>query len=383
MIGVTDFRSGSDLNAFAGLRAEVRDFLAATLHDLPPRKRALSWSGCDEDFSRKLGERGWIGMTWPARYGGAERSALERFVVVEELLAAGAPVMAHWFADRQFGPLLLKFGTEEQRQAILPQIVRGSCYISIGLSEPNAGSDLASVQTRAREVAGGYRLSGTKLWTSLANRAHYMIVLCRTDDAPQDRKLGLSQLLVDMTAPGISVNPITDMTGARHFNEVVFNDVFIPHSAVIGQRGNGWSQAMSELAHERSGAERYMSSLVLVNQLAERVRRCPSAEGFGELGRIAAHLAVLRRMSFVVAGMLESGEEPGLQAALVKDLGAVFEQEIPAIARRLFDVEPALDADDEYAATLAFTLLQAPSFSLRGGTREILRGIIARGVGLR
>lgn len=366
------------------LRAEVRAFLETELADRPPRERARSWNGFDAAFSRRMGERGWIGMTWPKRYGGRERSALHRYVVLEEMLAAGAPVAAHWIADRQSGPLLLKFGTEEQRQSILPRIVAGECFFCIGMSEPDSGSDLAAVRTRAQPVDGGYRVNGTKLWTTYAHRAHYMILFCRTDGGAESRHEGTSQLLVDLrNTPGITIRPIFDLSGAHHFNEIVFEDVFLPESALIGKRGEGWKQVMSELAFERSGPERFLSSMSLLTELVRVLGEAPSDRAAIALGRLTAHLVVLRRLSRSVAGMLEKGENPALQAALVKDLGAVFEQEIPEIARQLVEAEPDARSTQEFSAVLARTLMDAPSFSLRGGTREILRGIIARGLGLR
>lgn len=366
------------------LRREVRAFLAEQLADLPPRRRALSWMGSDPAFSRALGARGWIGMTWPRRYGGHERSALDRYVVMEELLAAGAPVGAHWIADRQSGPLLLQHGTPEQRARVLPRIAAGDCYFCIGMSEPDAGSDLAAVRTRAVEVEGGYHVSGTKLWTTGAHFAHYMVLFCRTGtDTSDERRAGTSQFLLDLATPGVTIRPVIDMTGAHHFNEVVLDEVFVPADALIGRAGDGWDQVISELALERSGPERFFSSFELLNQLCEVLGRTPSDQAAEAIGRIVAHVAVLRGLSQSVAGMLERGANASVQAVIVKDLGATLEQEIPEIARRLVAVEPDIDAASEFAATLAVTLLTAPSFSLRGGTREILRGMIARGLGLR
>lgn len=365
-----------------GLRREVRDFLSVELADRRPRDRARTWTGFDAGFSRKLGERGWIGMTWPKRYGGHERSALERYVVLEELLAAGAPVAAHWIADRQSGPLLLKAGTEAQRQAILPRIAAGECFICIGMSEPDVGSDLAAVRTRATPVDGGFRVSGTKLWTTYGHRSHYMILFCRTG-AQEERQGGTSQFLVDLALPGIAVRPIADLSGESHFNEVVFDDALLPASALIGELGGGWAQVMSELAFERSGPERFLSSFVLLGELIRALGANPSERALVAVGRLVAHLVTLRQMSRSVAGLLERGENPSLQAAVVKDLGALLEQELPEIVRTLTPVEPDLGSDDDLAATLAHLVLAAPSFSLRGGTREVLRGIIARGLGLR
>lgn len=368
--------------ALEALRQEVREFLSSELAPLPPRERIRSWMGFDAEFSRKLGKRGWIGMTWPKRYGGQERSALERYVVLEELLAAGAPVSAHWIADRQSGPLLLKYGTEEQRREILPRIAAGECFFCIGMSEPDAGSDLASVRTRAETVEGGFRINGTKVWTTNAHHCHYMVLFCRTG-AQEERHAGFSQFLVDMKTPGITIRPIGDLSGEHHFNEVVFQDVFLPRSALLGKEGDGWKQVMEELAFERSGPERFLSSFVAMVEAVRAVQAAPSDAAHAAIGRMTAQLMVLRRLSRSVAGMLQRQEKPDLQASLVKDLGGVFEQEVPDIIRSLVDVEPSLTTRDELSATLGRLVLLAPSFSLRGGTREILRGIIARGLGLR
>ncbi|WP_127088909.1 acyl-CoA dehydrogenase family protein [Aquabacter cavernae] len=363
------------------LRAEVRAFLAETIATRTPLERAQSWIGFDADFSRRMGERGWIAMTWPKAYGGHERTALHRYVVLEEMLAAGAPVAAHWIADRQSGPTLLRYGSAAQRADILPRIATGQCFFCIGMSEPGSGSDLAAARTRAEPVEGGYRVSGTKLWTTYAHEAHYMILLART--APGERHEGLSQFLVDMKTPGITVRPIVDIAGAHHFNEVHFEDVFLPADSILGNPGDGWKQVMGELAFERSGPERFLSSFTLLKELVRVLADDPREAAQEAVGRLVAHLIVLRRLSTSVAGMLQAGQDPQLDAAVVKDLGALFEQEIPEIARRLVSGEPSLASTSSFLNVLAYTTLNAPSFSLRGGTREILRGIIARGLGLR
>jgi hypothetical protein len=376
-----EFPTSASATGHDQLRHEVRAFLAQELRDRRPRDRAQSWNGFDADFTRKVAARGWIGMTWPKRYGGQERGALERYIVIEEMLAAGAPVAAHWMADRQSGPLLLKFGTELQKQELLPRIVTGTCYFCIGMSEANSGSDLAAARTRALPVDGGYLVNGAKLWTTYAHKAHYMILFCRTSEGR--RQEGTSQLLVDLKSPGISIRPILDMSGAHHFNEVSFVDVFVPATGLIGVEGEGWSQVMGELAFERSGPERFLSTVPLMTELVRNLHDTKSDQTLVGIGRLMASLGVLRRLSQSVAGMLESGESPALQACIVKDLGALFEQEIPEVSRHLAEAEPSLTDECEYSASLAASMMAAPSFSLRGGTREILRGIIARGLGLR
>jgi acyl-CoA dehydrogenase len=362
------------------LRAQVRAFLAEALRDHDPALRARSWMGSDADFSRKLGERGWIGMTWPARYGGAERSMLERYVVLEELLAAGAPVGAHWVADRQSGPMLMRYAPDTLAPRIVPRIVRGEVFFCIGMSEPDTGSDLASIRTRATRTDRGWRIDGRKVWTSRAHRAHYMIALVRTSERGENRHAGMSQLLVDMTTPGITVRPIVNQLGEHDFNEVTFDGAVVPHENLIGEEGDGWKQVVAELAFERAGPERYLSGTQLLLEMLEAADTADPRHA-ESLGRAVAGYATMRQMSVGVALMLADGEDPALAAALVKDQGALLEQSLPELAHDLFGGRMALDSP--LARTAAYTTLAAPSFSLRGGTREILRGIIAKGLGLR
>jgi len=370
------------------LRRDVRSFLAEELRDRTPHQRAESWSGSDPAFSRKMGERGWIGMTWPKRYGGHERSALDRYVVLEEMLAAGAPVGHHWVADRQSGPSILRNGTEAQREMILPKIAAGDCSFCIGMSEPDSGSDLAAARTRAQRVQGGWLVNGTKVWTSGAHRADYMILFCRTGSKPDgDRHAGASQFLVDMNQArggGMTVRPILDMRGAHHFNEVAIEDLLLPDDALLGQEGDGWAQVTAELAFERSGPDRFLSAFTLLLEAVRALGPSAPERAAVAVGRLTSHILALRRLSRSVAGMLQAGEDPALQAALVKDLGNVLEQETVEAVRLLVDVEPTEeDGSPPLVAVLAHLVMTAPSFSLRGGTREILRGIIARGLGLR
>jgi alkylation response protein AidB-like acyl-CoA dehydrogenase len=364
------------------LRREVRDFLAE-------ERASGRWEPVGDfgshhlpDFSRRLGERGWIGMTWPKKYGGHERSALERYVVTEELLIAGAPVAAHWTSDRQSGPLLLRYGTEEQRREFLPRIARGEIFFCIGMSEPDSGSDLASLRTRAVPVEGGWEITGAKIWTSHAHRSHYMIALCRTSPADGDRHKGLSQFIVDLKTPGIAIRPIRNLAGKLDFNEVVFDRAFVPANRLVGTEGDGWTQVTSELAYERSGPERFVSTFRLLLEFLRRIGEEPDDRAAETAGRLVAHLWTLRRMSLSVAGMLQAGMAPNLEASLVKDLGNAFEREVPELVRLAAPGRPRR-GNDRLEEILAETVLHAPSFTLRGGTREILRGVVARGLGLR
>ena len=369
--------------AAEALRSEVRAFIAAEVASGAFTPSRNSWSSFDAAFSRKCGARGYIGMRWPKQYGGHERSALERYVVTEEMLAGGAPVGAHWVADRQSGHQILRYGSERAKRSILPKIAAGECYFSIGMSEPDSGSDLAAVRTRASKAEGGWNISGTKVWTSSAHQTHYLIALARTAPKEEDRHAGMTQFIVDLSRPGVSVRPIYNLYGGHDFNEVVFDEYFVPDDMVMGEVGMGWKLVTGELAFERSGPDRFLSTYQLLLESIRAVGPEPDARSANEIGRFVAHLATLRRMSTSVAGMLERGAQPAVEAALVKDVGTAFEREIPETFRHLIAVEPTLGAGASYPELLGMTILRAPGFTIRGGTREILRGMIARGLGLR
>ena len=362
------------------LRAEVRAFLAEALADYPAAKRVRNWSGHSPAFSRQLGAKGWIGMTWPQRYGGQARSPLERYVVLEELLSAGAPVAAHWIAERQSALLLMKHSPDLLAPRIVPGIARGETYFCIGMSEPDSGSDLASIRTRAVRTDAGWVVNGRKVWTSNAHHSPWMIALVRTGSGGEQRQAGLSQLLVDMASPGLEVRPILNQLGEHDFNEVTFDDVLVPHAHLIGTEGDGWAQVSGELAFERSGPERYLSSSQLLLEMLAQADASDARQAVA-LGRVVAGYATLRQMSLGVAGMLARGDNPALAAALVKDQGALVEQAMPDIAHELFGGVAA--PGSALAQAMAYTAQAVPSFSLRGGTREILRGMVAKGLGLR
>jgi alkylation response protein AidB-like acyl-CoA dehydrogenase len=372
--------------AFDGLRREVRAFLAAASQHWSGWDVGHSWTRFDRDFSREVGRRGWIGMSWPRAYGGHERAAVERYIVVEELLAVGAPVGAHWVGDRQSGPLILRVGTEAQKRRFLPQIAAGEAAFCIGLSEPGSGSDLASLRSRATRVEGGWRLNGRKIWTTFAKQCDFMVGLFRSHGSPDtDKHKGLSQFLIDLKSSGLDIRPIVDLTGEAHFNEITFDDVFVPADLLVGQEGEGWAQANAELAFERSGPDRYLSSFPLLPLAINTVRSHGQVDRLSArcLGEALADLTTLREMSLSILGQLAAGHTPAQEAALTKDLGTTFEQRLPELVRELIDPAPIRIAGDFLSELEAYLIQTVPSYSLRGGTREIMRGIIARGLGLR
>jgi alkylation response protein AidB-like acyl-CoA dehydrogenase len=355
-----DFELPAELVA---LGAQARAVGLAAVADLPVHED--SWLiGTSREFSLELAERGWLGMTWPIEEGGHGRSALERFVVFEALISTGAPLATSWFADRQIGPTLLQFGTAEQRRRFLPDIVAGTSAWSIGMSEPDAGSDVASIRTRAVRDGDDWIVDGTKIWTSGAADADWCYVIARTDpDAPPHA--GLSELIVDLHSPGVSISPITDMTGNRHFCEVVYSDVRVPGANLVGQENGSFRQVMRQMEHERGGIDRLVSNRALydgVLPLADRddplVRQEIAALESGY--RIGRHL-VLREVL---------GQAPAGFSAATKTFCTEFEQQVADFCVRV------AGADALLSSRVARNVCYAPAYTIMGGTTNILRNIL-------
>ena len=369
------------------LRKQVRAFLAEEIAagTFDPYKPNREDTDAPE-FSRKVGAKGWLGMTWPKKYGGHERSFLERYVVTEEMRVANAPTRRFFVADRQSGPVLLKYAPERIKMDILPRICRGEVCFAIGMSEPNSGSDLFAAKTRATRTDGGFLINGTKIWTSSAHIADYMIAIFRTSPpTKENRRHGLTQFLVKMKQPGIEVNPIGQITGQYEFNEVVFTDHFVPDDHMLGEIDGAWKQATSELAYERSGPERFLETFQVMIELVRVLGDKPDLRAAEGLGRLVAQLHTLRRMSVSVNGMLAAGKEPVVEGSVVKDLGTLWEQKLPHKAREVAAFVEAEDSGNRVAFEehLAFATTIAPKLTIQGGTTEVLRGIIAAGLGMR
>jgi len=387
--GQSDMLTALDFTAVPeeelAFRTEIRAFLKETLVDYPFHQRARSWMGSNAQFSRKLGEKGWLGLTIPKEFGGSGKSFFSRFVLAEELLASGAPVASHWIADRQSAPLILRYGTQQQREFYIPPICRGESFFCIGMSEPNSGSDLASIRTRAVPNEKGWLLNGSKIWTTNAHHCHYMIALVRTSGESADRHKGLSQLIIDLSLPGVTRKPIVDMAGDAHFSEVFFENVQLTADALIGVEGQGWEQVNAELAFERSGPERIYSSIALLECWSQALREQNVRDHATSalLGGLLAEMAVLRALSLAVTQKLVDGESPAIEASVVKDYGTDFEQKLIREISSWLGAHPDFIVSGDLLKTLGYLEQMGVTFSLRGGTREILRGIIARGLGLR
>ncbi|MDA3645384.1 acyl-CoA dehydrogenase family protein [Saccharopolyspora indica] len=351
------------------LRREVRELCREWREAGRYRPRPDAWlRSFDLAFSRELAGRGWLGMTWPKAVGGGERSNRARLVLTEELLRAGAPVAAHWIGDRQIGPSILRHGTERLQREILPGIAAGEFVFCLGMSEPDAGSDLAAVRTAATRVPGGWRIDGRKIWTSHAHRATHAYLLARSEKS-EVKHAGLTEFVLDMTASGVSVSPIVDMAGSHHFNEVVFEGVFVPEHRVIGAVGNGWQQVTEQLSYERGGPERVLSTYPVLAELL-----AVADDGLAaEVGELVARLATLRALCVQVAEALDAGEAPVRAAAALKYLGTAFERDVLECARRASG--SGVIAPE---STLGEAILAAPGFSIRGGSSEVLLSILAK-----
>ncbi len=366
------------------LQSDVRDFLAA---ELPPGSYmpGLGMSAAsDRAFSKKMADRGWVGMSLPKEWGGHDRTAVDRFVVVEEMLRWGAPVAYHWVADRQTGNIINKFGSDEQKTRFLPKICAGELGFSIGMSEPDSGSDLASVTTRAERDQGGWIVNGTKIWTSNAHQNDWFICLLRTQplESGGNKREGLSQFLIDIhDTPGLELGPIPFLNGEHHFNEVSFTDVFVPDENVVGVPGMGWNQNTTEMAYERGGPDRWLSVFSTVEQLLREAEGTAMGERTIELlGELAARWWGIRNLSLSVARLIDSGHAPSIESSLVKEMATRFELETIEKLVELVDTELSLESESLFEQLLSQCVLTGPGNTIRGGTIEILRSVASKGL---
>ena len=367
-----DLRADTDAAQRLGaLREQVRELTASWLAAGRYTPRSDCWlRSFDLAFSRELAARGLIGITWPVEFGGGGLDARSRLVVTEELLRAGAPVAAHWIADRQIGPAILRHGSHELQKELLPGIISADFIFCLGMSEPEAGSDLAAVRTTAKKVKGGWSVTGRKTWTSNAHRATHAYLLARTDATGRKHE-GLSEFVVDMSAPGVEVSPITDMSGEHHFNEVTFTDVFVPEHRLLGTEANGWHQVIEQLSFERGGPERVLSTYPLLAEALNHLRRSSDDRHDVELGVLVARLGTLRRQCWEIAEALDAGRAPIVEAASLKYMGTEFENDVIEFARR---VGLPTSRNDP----LAEALLASPGFTIRGGASDVLLSIVAK-----
>jgi len=380
-----DFKFTEEQEKF---RREIRDFLEGEIKQGLWEPVSDCWiMGHDPEFSKRVSAKGWIGLTWPKEHGGQGRSHIDRLVLTEEMLRYGAPAACHWFADRQVGGSLLAYGTEEQKREILPEIIKGEAWVGLGMSEPEAGSDLASLQTRAVEDGDYYVIDGQKVWTSGGKYINWLYIVARTDpEAPKAR--GISEFFFPADLPGITINPIVDITGGVHFNEVFFDGVRIPKNCLMGEKNKGFYQILHQLDFERSGVERLMGNYVLFDAILKYVKETeedgkPLSKDpliRNKLAQLRVEFEIGRLLIYRVALVMEGGRAPNVEAAMAKTYATQFEQRLASAAIEILGLYGQLHRESKWAPIggLAYhSYLSSKGYSLQAGTSEILKNVLA------
>lgn len=386
-----DFKFTAEQEKF---RQEVRSFLEQEIKQGLWEPKCDAWiMGYDPQFTKRLAAKGWIGLTWPREYGGQGRSWMDRLVFTEELLRYGAPAACHWFADRQVGGAILNYGTDELKKAMLPRIVRGEAYIGLGMSEPEAGSDLGGLQTRAIEEGDYFVINGQKIWTSGARFLNYIYLVAKTDpEAPRGR--GISEFVIESNLPGITLRPIIDITGSEAWSEVFFDNARVPRTCLIGKKNEGFVQLLRQLDYERSGVERLMGNYPLFDgivQWAKETKR--DGKPLSEMPLIRDRMAQLRvefeigrLLIYRVTLVMDQGRAPNVEAAMAKAYSTSFEQHLADTAIEILGLYGQLQPESslvQLRGMACHSYLASKGYSLQAGTSEILKNILAtRGLGL-
>jgi alkylation response protein AidB-like acyl-CoA dehydrogenase len=380
-----DFRLSEEQEKF---RREIRDFLEEELRQGLWEPSCDAWiMGHDPEFTKRVAKKGWIGLTWPKEYGGQGGSYVDRLILTEEMLRYGAPAACHWFADRQIGGAIVHYGTDEQKKELLPLILRGEAYVGLGMSEPDAGSDLASLKTRAVEDGDCYVIDGQKTWTSGGSHMNWIYLVARTDpDAPKHR--GISEFFFETSLPGITVAPIVDITGGVHFNEVFFENVRIPKKYLIGEKNRGFYQILNQLDYERSGMERLMANYPLFEALIQYTKETkqngkPLSQDpviRSKLAQLKIELEIGQLHMYRVAMVMDEGRAPNWESAMSKAYGTAFEQHLASTAIEILGLYGQLSPQSKWVPMhgMAYhSYLSSKGYSLQAGTSEILKNILA------
>jgi hypothetical protein len=380
-----DFRLTDEQEKFRG---EIRQFLEGEIKRGLWQPSCDAWiMGHDPEFSKRVAKRGWIGLTWPKEQGGQGRSFLDRLILTEEMLRYGAPAACHWFADRQIGGAIVHYGTEEQKKELLPMILRGEAYVGLGMSEPEAGSDLASLKTKATEDGDSYIIDGQKVWTSGGSHMNWIYLVARTDPAAPKHR-GISEFFFQTTLPGITIRPIVDITGGVHFNEVFFDGVRIPKKSLIGEKNKGFYQILNQLDYERSGMERLMGNYPLFDAL---IRYTKETKRKGKplsqdpiirpkLAQLQIEFEIGRLHMYRIAAVMDDGRAPNWESAMSKAYGTAFEQRLAGTAIEILGLYGQLPPQSKWAPMrgMAYhSYLSSKGYSLQAGTTEVLKNILA------
>jgi alkylation response protein AidB-like acyl-CoA dehydrogenase len=349
------------------LREKARDVASSAVKKYG-RSNDAWMNGYSREFSMELGRLGWIGLTWPKEFGGGGRPAIDRLIIAEEMIKAGAPIAASWFADRQMGPTLIRFGTKEQQERFLPEILEGKVTWCIGMSEPNSGSDLASVQTFAQRDGDEWIINGQKIWTSFGADADYCYLICRTSREGRPHE-GISEIVVPMNTPGLEIRRIKDLTQNRHFCEVFYSDVRVPITNMVGTEGGAFKQTMVQLEHERGGIDRLVSNYYQYEYAKARADMNDSLVR-QEIAKLESGFAIGRIL--VAREVLQ--QAPAGFAAATKCFCTEHEQRVAEFAWRILGPEATLL--DDVTNGLAY----APAYTIMGGTSNVMRNILGERV---
>jgi len=386
-----DFKFSEEQEKF---RQEVRGFLEGEIRQGLWQPSCDAWiQGYLPEFTKRVAERGWIGLAWPKEYGGQGRSNIDRLILTEEMLRYGAPAACHWFADRQIGRAILAYGTEQQRQELLPKIIKGEAYVGLGMSEPEAGSDLASLRTQAVEDGDDYIINGQKMWASCGMFMNYIYLVARTDpEAPKHR--GISEFVIATNLPGITITPTMDITGSTAWAEVFFDSVRVPQRYLIGEKNQGFYQILNQLDYERAGLERLMGNYSLFDAIIKFTKETkrngkPLSQDAlirSKLAQLQVEFEIGRLLTYRVVLVIEEGRAPNVEAAMAKAYSTAFEQHLASTAMDILGLYGQLVAESKWAPILGMaphSYLGSKGYSLQAGTSEILRNIVAgRGLGL-
>ena len=380
-----DFRFSPEQEEF---RQEVRGFLEKEIANGTFQPMCDGWiQGYSPEFTKKVADQGWIGLAWPKEYGGQGRSQTDRLILTEEMLRYGAPAACHWFSDRQIGRAIIAYGSDEQKEELLPLILKGEAFIGLGMSEPEAGSDLAALQTRAVEDGDDYVIDGQKLWTSCARHMTYVYLVARTDpDAPKHR--GISEFVIDASLPGITIRPIIDITGSEAWGEVFYDGVRIPKKCLIGEKNRGFYQILNQLDYERAGLERIMGNHPLFEAIIEFTKEtrqggvplCKDPLIRSKLARLQTEFEAGRLLCYRVVQVMEEGRAPNVEAAMAKAYCTTFEQRLASVATEMLGLYGQLLAESKWAPILGMaphSYLGSKGYSLQAGTTEVLKNIVA------
>ncbi len=371
-------------------REEVQDFLKLELKQGSFEPIQNAWmDGFSKEFSRKMSEKGWIGLTWPKEYGGQGRSYIDRTIMQEEMLKAGAPLAFHFLGDRQIGPTLIRFGSDELKKEFLPKIINAEISFCLCMSEPDAGSDLASVRTTAIEEGNDYTINGQKVWTTLGHMADFGWLLAKTNLNPSlPRHKTLSEFLLNMKSPGVTVQPLINILGDHSFNEVFLDDVKVPKDRLIGEKDKGFDQIMEQIVYERAGIERLMQNYPVKECLVEYAKTTKRNGRYlwedpiirNSIATLEIEFNVGRILCYHVAWTIDQGRVPNYEASVCKVFCTQFEKKLSDAATQLMGLYGQLLPGSKrapYGGIASESYLLSPSYTLQGGTVEILKNIIA------